>query len=81
MKFVHGQPVCLGFIFGYMLHNAYQTKFIIFFKNMQFDIRHEAMKITWEDIDNCLKSLNNYVIEDTLWYGIGNDFEYSKDVF
>jgi len=55
MKFVHGQPVCLGFILGYMLHNAYQTKFINFFKNIQFDIRPEAMKITWEDIDNSLK--------------------------
>ena len=81
MKFVHGQPVCLGFILGCMLHNAYQTKFINFFKNMQFDIRPEAMKITWEDIDNSLKSLNNFVIENKLWYGIGNDFEYSKDVF
>ena len=81
MKFVHGQPVCLGFILGCMLHNAYQTKFINFFKNMQFDIRPEAMKITWEDIDNSLKSLNNFVIENKLWYGIGNDFEYSKDIF
>ena len=59
MKFVHGQPVCLGFILGCMLHNAYQNKFINFFKNMQFDIRPEAMNITWEDIDNSLKSLNN----------------------
>ena len=31
---------------------------------MQFDIRPEAMKITWEDIDNPLKSLNNFVIEN-----------------
>ncbi|PPR44813.1 MAG: hypothetical protein CFH18_00771 [Alphaproteobacteria bacterium MarineAlpha5_Bin8] len=80
-KFVHGQPVCLGFILGCLLHNKYEKRFIDFFKKLQFDIRPEAMNITWSDIDSTLKSLNDFVIKNELWFGIANNFSYRNDIF
>tara|TARA_Y100000588_G_C14091730_1_gene854763 strand:+ start:40 stop:1077 length:1038 start_codon:yes stop_codon:yes gene_type:complete len=79
-KFIHGQPVCLGFVLGCLLHNQYQNKFSNFFKKMEFDIRPEAMNISWDDVENCLKSLNDFVVKNKLWYGISNDFEYTKNI-
>ena len=37
---------------------------------MEFDIRPEAMNISWDDVENCLKSLNDFVVKNKLWYGI-----------
>ena len=45
------------------------------------DIRPEAMNISWDDVDTCLKTLKDFVIENNLWYGISNDFDYSKNIF
>ncbi len=80
-KFIHGQPVCLGFILGCLLHNDYNNKFKKFFKEINFDIRPESMNLTWDEIQNSLKSLNKFIIDNNLWYGIGNDFIYSDDIF
>ena len=62
-------------------HKQYQDKFINFFKKIDFDIRPEAMNISWDDVDTCLKTLKDFVIENNLWYGISNDFDYSKNIF
>ena len=80
-KFIHGQPVCLGFVLGCLLHKQYQDKFINFFKEINFDIRPEAMNISWDDVDNCLKTLKDFVIKNNLWYGICNELDYSKNIF
>ena len=48
---------------------------------MDFDIRPEAMNISWDDIDNCLKTLKDFVIKNNLWYGICNELDYSKNIF
>ena len=45
---------------GCLLHNQYQDKFINFFKEIDFDIRPESMNISWDDIDNCLKTLKDF---------------------
>ena len=80
-KFIHGQPVCLGFVLGCLLHNQYLDKLINFFIEIDFDIRPDAMNISWDDIDNCLKTLKDFVIKNNLWYGICNDFDYSNNIF
>ena len=54
---------------------------INFFKEINFDIRPEAMNISWDDIDNCLKTLKDFVIKNNLWYGICNELDYSKNIF
>ena len=73
--------MCLGFILGCLLHNDYNNKFKKFFKEINFDIRPESMNLTWDEIQNSLKSLNKFIIDNNLWYGIGNDFIYSDDIF
>tara|TARA_B100001287_G_scaffold152637_1_gene128471 strand:+ start:1669 stop:2706 length:1038 start_codon:yes stop_codon:yes gene_type:complete len=72
-KFIHGQPVCLGFILGCLMHNKYDEKFAKFFKDMDFDIRPEAMNITWESVMETLLTLNEFILSNKLWYGIGSD--------
>ena len=79
-KFIHGQPVCLGFILGCLLHNKLEDKFLDFFKSLDFDFTPDAMNINWNDVDNALSTLKNYIEKNNLWYGIGNEFEYSSSI-
>ena len=77
-KFIHGQPVCLGFILGCLLHEKLEDKFINFFKSLDFDFRPEAMNINWNDVDETISTLKEYVEKNKLWYGMANDFEYTQ---
>ena len=77
-KFIHGQPVCLGFILGCLLHEKLEDKFIDFFKSLDFNFRPESMNISWNDVDKTLSTLKEYVEKNKLWYGIANDFEYTQ---
>ena len=38
------------------------------------------MNISWDHIDSTLLTLKNYIEKNHLWYGIGNEFEYSKGI-
>ena len=78
-KFIHGQPVCLGFILGCLLHEKLDDKFIKFFKSLDFNFTPEAMNINWNDVDKTLSTLKEYVEKTKLWYGIANDFEYTQE--
>ena len=77
-KFIHGQPVCLGFILGCLLHEKLEDKFIDFFKSLDFNFTPESMNISWNDVDKTLSTLKEYVEKNKLWYGIANDFEYTQ---
>ena len=79
-KFIHGQPVCLGFILGCLMHNKLEERFIDFFENLDFNFSPEAMNLNWDDITNTLKTLRSYIKKNNLWYGIGSDFEYSSEI-
>lgn len=79
-KFIHGQPVCLGFILGCLMHNKLEERFIEFFKNLDFNFSPEAMNLNWDDVANTLKTLRSYIQKNNLWYGIGSDFEYSSEI-
>ena len=78
-KFIHGQPVCLGFILGCLLHEKLEDKFINFFKSIDFKFTPEAMNINWDDVEKTLSTLKEYVEKNELWYGIANDFKYTKE--
>ena len=77
-KFIHGQPVCLGFILGCLLHEKLDDRFIDFFKTIDFNFTPEAMNINWNDVEKTLSTLKDYVEKTGLWYGIANDFEYNQ---
>ena len=77
-KFIHGQPVCLGFILGCLLHGKLEEKFIKFFKSINFNFTPEAMNIDWNDVEKTLSTLKEYVEKNKFWYGIANDFEYTQ---
>ena len=79
-KFIHGQPVCLGFILGCLLHEKLEDKFIDFFKSLDFNFTPESMNISWNDVDKTLSTLKEYVEKNKLWYGIANDFEYTQKI-
>ena len=78
-KFIHGQPVCLGFILGCLLHNKYEERFQNFFQEIQFDFRPEAMNISWEIVEDTLSTLRQFILSSKLWYGIGSE-EINKDL-
>ena len=75
---IHGQPVCLGFILGCLLHGKLEEKFIKFFKSINFNFTPEAMGIDWNDVEKTLSTLKEYVEKNKLWYGIANDFKYTQ---
>ena len=77
-KFIHGQPVCLGFILGCLLHDKLEDKFINFFKSIDFNFTPESMSINWNDVDKTLSTLREYVVKNKLWYGIANEFKYTQ---
>ena len=77
-KFIHGQPVCLGFILGCLLHDKLEDKFINFFKSIDFNFTPESMNINWNDVDKTLSTLRDYVEKNKLWYGIANEFKYTQ---
>jgi len=79
-KFIHGQPVCLGFILGCLMHNKLEKRFIDFFENLDFNFSPMAMNLSWDDVTNTLKTLRSYIQKNNLWYGIGSDFEYSSEI-
>ena len=72
-KFIHGQPVCLGFILGCLMHNKYEDKFQSFFKELEFDFRPKSMNITWEIVMQSMETLNKFISSNNLWYGIGSE--------
>ena len=59
-KFIHGQPVCLGFVLGCLLQNKLEV-LLNFFKSLDFDFSPNAMNISWDNIDNTLSTLKNYI--------------------
>ena len=77
-KFIHGQPVCLGFILGCLLHDKLEGTFINFFKSIDFNFTPESMNINWNDVDKTLSTLREYVEKNKLWYGIANEFKYTQ---
>jgi glycerol dehydrogenase-like iron-containing ADH family enzyme len=78
-KFIHGQPVSLGVYIGSLLHNSRAGEMIGAMHDIGLDIRPEAMKVTWKDVEKALKGLNAFVRDKKLWYSIAHDTTFTSD--
>lgn len=78
-KFIHGQPVSLGVYIGSLLHNSRAKEMLSAMHEIGLDIRPEAMKVTWKDVEKALKNLNAFVREKKLWYSIAHDIALTSD--
>jgi len=72
-KFLHGQPVGLGIIVGSLLHENGADEMLDTIVRIGLDIRPEAMQITWDQLEEGLKTMKPYVNEIGLWHSIAHD--------
>ena len=72
-KFLHGQPVCLGVVIGSLLHEARAQQILDTIVRVGLDIRPSAMGIGWDQIEQALLSLRDYVKRAGLWHSIAHD--------
>ena len=75
IKFIHGQPVCLGIVAGSMMHKSRAEEMMAAIANSGLDIRPSAMGVTWEQVETALKGLKEFVKERKLWYGIAHEMD------
>jgi glycerol dehydrogenase-like iron-containing ADH family enzyme len=83
LKYIHGQPVCLGVYLGAAMHDssdrdreaAYPMaeEMLTAIHRVGVDIRPEAMGVTWEDVAATLYGLAAFVQESDLPYTIANE--------
>jgi glycerol-1-phosphate dehydrogenase [NAD(P)+] len=72
-KFLHGQAVCLGILVGAMMHERRVQELRDAIRFIGVDIRPESMGVTWDDVQETLVGLSNFVREQSLPYGIAHD--------
>lgn len=75
VKFIHGQPVCLGIYVGSLLHDDRAQEMLDAIVRAGVDIRPEAMGITWDDVTYALLNMRQFARQAGLWYGIYHDAE------
>lgn len=73
VKFLHGQPVCLGVYAGSLLHDNRAEEMLEAIHHIGLDIRPEAMGITWEQTTEALCGLSDFVHKAGLWHSIAHD--------
>jgi glycerol dehydrogenase-like iron-containing ADH family enzyme len=73
LKFIHGQPVCLGVYIGSALQDNQPEEMLSAIRRAGVDIRPQAMGVTWEDVARTLHGLRSFVEETGLWYTIANE--------
>ena len=75
VKFIHGQPVCLGIYAGSLLHDDRAQEMLSAIVRAGVDIRPESMGITWDDVSYALLNMRDFVRQAGLWYGIYHEAE------
>lgn len=75
VKFIHGQPVCLGIYVGSLLHDDRAQDMLAAIVRAGVDIRPEAMGVSWDDVSHALLNMRQFVRQAGLWYGIFHDAE------
>ena len=73
VKFIHGQPVCLGIYVGSLLHDDRAGDMLAAIVRAGVDIRPQAMGISWDDVSHALLNMRDFVRAAGLWYGIYHD--------
>ncbi len=66
--FIHGQPVGLGVYAGAMLQGNEPDAMLDALVRAGVDIRPEAMGVTWDDVDQALRTLPESAREAGLWF-------------
>ena len=78
-NFLHGQAVCLGLIFGAMMHAQRLDELLGAVTQLGIDIRPAAMDVTWADVFDVMRGLKDFVQREGLAYGIANDFHVTEE--
>ena len=85
LKFIHGQPVCLGLYLGAAMHDDIDAgpnpstsmpsanKMLDVIHRAGVDIRPEAMGVTWEQVVGTLYALASFVTSNDLPYTVANE--------
>jgi glycerol-1-phosphate dehydrogenase [NAD(P)+] len=86
LKFVHGQPICLGIYLGSAMHESIDLsvpnadrrcppakEMLDIIHRSRVDIRPEAMGITWEQVAGVLYDLPLFVTRNDLPYTVANE--------
>jgi glycerol-1-phosphate dehydrogenase [NAD(P)+] len=74
-KFLHGQPVGLGVVVGSMLHENRADEMLDVIARIGLDIRPEAMGLRWDELEEGLRTMRDYVRSQPLWHSIAHDSE------
>ena len=72
-RFLHGQPVGLGVVLGSLLHDSGADRMIEAIATVGLDVRPPAMGVTWEEAEDALLSLRDFVRSEPLWHSIAHD--------
>lgn len=78
IKFLHGEPVCLGIVAGSLLHESRAEEMLAAIAGAGLDIRPAAMGLDWSQVGEALAGLPEFVREQGLWYGIAHDAKADK---
>jgi len=70
--FIHGQPVGLGIIAGSILQENEPEAMAAAIVRAGVDVRPEAMGVTWDDVDEALRTLATYVRDVGLWFSVAD---------
>jgi glycerol dehydrogenase-like iron-containing ADH family enzyme len=89
LKFIHGQPVCLGIYLGAAMHDQNHRDGEVMYPMAEealaaihrvgVDIRPEAMGVTWEDVAATLHGLASFVQESDLPYTVANEAQITDE--
>lgn len=77
--FIHGQPVCLGVYIGAALQENQPEEMLAAIKQVEVDIRPEAMGLTWDDAAGAMRQLAEYVKQAGLFYTVANHKPITED--
>jgi glycerol dehydrogenase-like iron-containing ADH family enzyme len=70
--FIHGQPVGLGIVAGSVLQDNEPEAMAAAIARAGVDIRPEAMGVSWDDVEEALRTLGRYVREVDLWFSVAD---------
>ncbi len=70
--FIHGQPVGLGIYIGSALQGNEPERMLAALQRVGVDIRPEAMGVTWEQVNESMRTLATYVRSAGLWFSVAD---------
>lgn len=71
--FIHGQPVGLGTCIGAAWQDSGFEDLVRAYRRVGVDIRPEAMGVTWDDVEEAVRTLPRFVRDAGLWWSVVDD--------